>query len=311
MDDNTRIVLGKKASNIALVINIFLMLAKAIVGYTAKSTAITADAFNNGTDIIATLAVFGGLRVAYLPPDENHHYGHAKAEPIVSKIVALVVMSAGFMIAWDSVHQILSGKSDIPGLLAIYISIVSIIIKYSLFRYTNGIGRKIESASIIADSYNHRSDVLASIAAIAGVTGARLGFPILDPAAGLVVSVIIFRTGFLVYLDAINALMDTAPPKETVNEIKSAALKTPGVIRINQVKARKQGPRLIIDLKLCVNGNLTVEEGHRIASNAKKNIIRNVANVQDVMIHVNPCSSEKNKDYDCVNCLIFNKEKQE
>jgi cation diffusion facilitator family transporter len=308
MDDTTRVKLGKKASNIALIVNVSLAVSKAIIGIAAKSTAITADALNNGTDIFATIAVFGGLRVAYLPPDENHHYGHAKAEPIVSKIVAILVMAAGFSTAWDSIHLIFSKKSETPGILAIGISIISIFAKYFLFKYTNKVGKTIESASIIADSYNHRSDVLASSAVLIGVGGARLGFPILDPAAGLIVSVIIFRTGLLIYLDAIKELMDTAPPASTIKSIRENALATTGVIQVNQIKARKQGPRLRIDLKICVNKNLPVEEGHKIASEAKSNIISNIENVQDVMIHVNPCSIQNHNTTDCLHCRRFSRD---
>lgn len=302
MDDITRLKMGRKASNIALLVNITLMLSKAWIGVIAKSTAITADAFNNGTDIFATIAVFGGLSIAYRPPDKNHHYGHTKAEPIVSKIVAMMVLLTGFSIAWESLRQIIIGKSQAPGTLAIYISAVSIIIKYSLYKYTNRIGKTIENSSIVADSYNHRSDVLASIAAIIGVGGARLGAPILDPAAGLVVSAIILRTGISIYLEAVDALMDTAPKPEILKKITDIAVGTAGVMQVNQLKARKSGPHLYIDLKICVDKNITVEEGHKIAYNTKDNLTSKMDNIRDVMVHVNPCTKIYDGKPDCVNC---------
>lgn len=302
MDDRQRVSLGKKASNIALLVNISLTLSKGAVGFFANSTAIIADAFNNGTDIFATIAVFSGIRVAYRPPDENHHYGHVNAEPIVSKIVAIIVMITGGAIGWDSVNQIISGASQTPGSLAIVISAVSIFTKYFLYRYTNKIGKIIGSASIVADSYNHRSDVLASLSALVGVAGARLGLPILDPAAGLLVSIIIFKTGISIYIDAVNALMDTAPPAEVIENIINKAKETAGVIEVNQLKARKHGNSLRIDLKICVDKDISVEAGHKIAANAKSNIIKKVENVEDVMIHVNPCNHSYSSAADCKTC---------
>lgn len=304
MEDKIRVKMGKRAANAALIVNITLMLSKALTGFLANSTAITADALNNGTDIFATIAVFGGLRVAYKPPDENHHYGHAKAEPIVSKIVAIIIMATGATIGWDSIRHMLSGKAEAPGFLAIVISIFSIFIKYSLFKYTNRIGNAIDSESIVADSYNHRSDVLASTAVIAGVLGASMGFPILDPAAGFVVSLIILKTGVSIYMEAINALMDTAPSPQITASIKDVTLKTEGVIRINEIKVRKQGTKLHIDLKMCVDGNLSVVEGHKIASDVKRNIADNIHNVEDVMIHVNPCTNSNRAYIDCQNCHL-------
>ncbi|KPU45104.1 putative cation efflux system proteinc [Oxobacter pfennigii] len=303
MDDKMRIVLGKKASNVALIVNICLMLSKVFTGFLAHSTAIIADAFNNGTDIFATLVVFGGLRIAYLPPDEKHHYGHAKAESVVSKIVALIIMLTGFFIGWSAVKQIISFELDTPGSLAIYVSAASILAKFFLYKYTNRIGNSIGSSSIVADSYNHRSDVLASLSAMVGIAGARLGYPILDPIAGIIVSAIILKTGISIYIDAIESLMDTAPNAETIKSIEKSAENTRGVIEVNDLKARKHGAKYWVDLKICVDKDITVEEGHNIASNTKANIINNIEDIANVLVHVNPCHRvEENKKYDCINC---------
>lgn len=302
MEDSHKIKLGKRVSNIILLINFSLMISKALIGILGKSTAIIADAFNNGTDVFATIIVFGGLRVAYRPPDEKHHYGHAKAESIVSKIVALIIMFTGITIGWSSFKQLLAGKTEIPGYLTIVISIFSIVIKYFMFKYTNRIGKQIESSSIISDSYNHRSDVLASFAVLIGVVGARFGFSMLDPIAGLLVSIIIFKTGLSIYLEAIDALMDTAPSLEVIASIKDEVLKTHGVMQVNEIKARKYGFKFLIDLKICVDKDITVEKGHEIASNTKQNIIEDIKNVKDVMVHVNPCPKSNNDKPDCTNC---------
>lgn len=296
MDDSLRLTLGKKISKIVLVVNFSLMLSKALVGYFAGSTAIIADAFNNGTDIFAAIAVFGGMRIAYKPPDDNHNYGHEKAEPIVTKIVALIIMFTGVAIGWSALKQIISRSAENPGYLAILISFASIFIKYFLFKYTNRMGKLIESSSIIADSYNHRSDILASSAVLVGVAGARFGIPILDPIAGILVSIVIFKTGITIYIEAISALMDTAPSVEVINNIRHSVLQTKGVIKVNDIRARKYGFRYHVDLKICVDKDISVQKGHDIASNTKQNIISNLSKVQDVMIHVNPCPNSVNEN---------------
>lgn len=305
MDDKMKIALGRKTSNIALISNISLMLLKAFAGIIFKSTAIIADAFNSGTDIFATAAVFGGLRIAYLPPDETHHYGHAKAEPIVSKIVAIIVMITGGTIGYSSITNIISGNFEVPGSLAVIIVSISILFKYMLYRYTNRMGKLIGSSSLIADSYNHRSDILASSSVLIGVMGARFGFPVLDPLAGLIVSVIILKTGVSIYMGAIEALMDTAPDRKTIDSIKSSVSNTRGVISVHEIKARKDGPKLWVDLKICVDKNITVESGHKIASDAKQNLINDIGNIQDVMVHVNPCDNlDENNLPRCNSCKL-------
>jgi cation diffusion facilitator family transporter len=306
MDDMSKAKIGKRTSNIALAVNISLMLLKGLTGVAARSTAIIADAFNNGTDIFSTIAVYGGIRIAYLPPDEKHQYGHAKAEPIVSKIVAIIIGFTAISIGWNSAKQIITGTTESPGYLAIVVSFISIFLKYSLYRYTNKMGKLIGSSSIVADSYNHRSDVLASSAVIVGVLGARMGYPVLDPIAGLAVSIIIFKTGISIYIEAIDALMDTSPGVETMNKIKRITLSTPGVLQINELKARKHGSGLHIDLKICVDGNTTVINGHKVASSAKHQIIKQMSDVKDVMVHVNPCSPLENKEGTfCSECSMY------
>lgn len=289
MDDKAKIALGKKTSNVALIVNVSLMLLKAAAGFLANSTAIIADAFNSGTDIFATIVVFSGLRIAYLPPDEKHHYGHAKAESVVSKIVSIIIMITGITIGWSAVRQVISGEYETPGFLAVIISFVSIIIKYLLYRYTNRMGKLIGSSSLLADSFNHRSDILASTSVLVGVAGARFGFPILDPFAGIIVSIVILKTGISIYMNAVEELMDTAPDALIIDDIMKNILLTEGVLMVQDIKARKHGSKLLIDLKICVDSELTVEEGHEIASEAKRTLMSNIKNIQDVMIHVNPC----------------------
>lgn len=308
MDAKTSMNLSKKASAIALIVNISLMTAKIAAGLISGSVAIIADAFNNATDIFATIAVFGGIRISYLPPDEKHQYGHAKAEPIVAKLVAILIILTAVTMGYTSAKQLFSIRPESLETAAIIVSFFSILIKYSLFRYTNRVGNAVQSPSMIADSYNHRSDVLASSAVLLGAAGARLGIPILDPAAGVAVSILILKTGVSIYISAVNDLMDTAPDSQTLNLIKAEALKTIGVVQVNNIRARKFGSRYHVDLKICVDGHITVEEGHRIAANTKYNIMKEINDIEDIMVHVNPCPHDIIlNNSGCINCNLSKK----
>lgn len=300
--------LSKRASAIALTVNISLMAAKIAAGMISGSMAIIADAFNNATDIFSAIAVFSGIRISYLPPDEKHQYGHAKAEPIVAKLVSIIITFTAITIGYTSVKQLFSIKTESRGLSAIIVSFFSILVKYSLYRYTNRVGKIVESPSMIADSYNHRSDVLASIAVLLGAAGARSGYPSLDPAAGLLVSILILKTGISIYINAVNDLMDTAPDPQTLCHIKKTASETYGVICVDNIRARKYGSKYHVDLKICVDGHITVEEGHNIAARAKYNIMKEISNVEDIMVHVNPCPHDITPDASrCIGCSINKK----
>ncbi|MEW9123199.1 MAG: cation diffusion facilitator family transporter [Thermotaleaceae bacterium] len=305
MNDEQRLTIGKRTSWTNIIGNIFLTSLKAIVGYISGSTAMVADAFHSGTDIVATTIVLHGIKISHLPPDEKHHYGHGKAESIVSKLIAILLIATALGIGLSALNFLRDPALEPPSTIAIWTALLSIVFKEGMFRYTIGIGRKISSQALIADAWHHRTDAFSSVAALIGISGAILGYPILDPLAGIVVAIMIIKAAISIYLEAIHQLMDTAPPQKIIDKIESASLSINGVRAIHQIKARKYGLQTLVDMKICVDPFLTVEEGHHLAGLAKQAILEQVPDIKDVFIHVNPCSEQ---DYEnCKNCTHWQK----
>ncbi|KXG77168.1 cation diffusion facilitator family transporter [Thermotalea metallivorans] len=289
MSNNERLNLGKKASWIGIIGNIALTSVKAFIGYIAGSTAMIADALHSGTDIVGTAIVLQGLKISHQPPDEEHHYGHGKAESIVAKIIAILLFATAFGIGISALKTLRSPELKAPSSIAIWPAVISIIFKEWMYRYTVSIGKKIDSRALIADAWHHRTDAFSSVAALIGITGAVLGYPILDPLAGIIVAVMIMKAAISIYWDAVHELMDSAPPKEIIEAIKKLTTEIEGIHDIQDIKARKTGNQIFVDMKICVDKLITVEEGHALAGKAKHAILKHIENIRDVLIHVNPC----------------------
>lgn len=300
MNDNLRYEYSKRASIVSIIGNILLTLFKVVIGLLSGSIALVADAFHSASDLIGTIILLQGLKIAHMPPDKGHPYGHHRAETITSKILAIILIVTALSIGYGSFKILLNPSPTPPETFAIYIIVLSIIGKEAMYRYAIRIGELIQSDAIIADAWHHRSDAFSSIAALIGVIGAILGYPIMDPLAGIFVSFLILKTGISIYVKAVNDLMDRAPSDSILNEIKIAASEADGVESIQDLKVRKHGSKLFVDMKICVDSNITVSEGHAAASRAKKNIFQTNEYIQDVLIHVNPCY--KGKPNDCKKC---------
>ncbi|AKL94913.1 cation diffusion facilitator family transporter [Clostridium aceticum] len=289
MQDQARYQEAKRVSIISLVINIFLTVIKAFIGVLAGSTALVADAFHSASDLFGTIILLQGLKIAHKPPDASHPYGHHRAETITSKILAIILILTAVGIGYEALKVLQDPGITPPDSMAIYIALVSIISKEALYRYTVKIGRKINSPAVIADAWHNRSDAFSSIAALIGITGARFGYTVMDPLAGIFVSILILKTGISIYKQAILTLMDTAPSKEVLEQIREAAFQAKGIKEVQDIRVRQYGSKLIVDMKVCVNPNITVEEGHGAAARAKENLMKSNYDIQDVLIHVNPC----------------------
>lgn len=287
MNDN-RAKQAQRVTIIGMIGNLLLTILKAIFGYLAGSSALLADAVHSLTDIVGSGVVLGGLKVASQPADETHHYGHYKAESIVAKIVALILIGTGVGIGWSSFNTFVEGELMVPEISALWIVTISIIAKEAMYQYTALVGKRIKSSAVIADAWHHRTDSLSSVAALIGIGGARLGFPQADPLAGIFVGGMIIYSGVKIYMTAIHELMDKAPKQEIVDEITKIAMKVDGCREINDIKARYLGANILIDLKIGVDPHITVLQGHSISAEVKKQLIENIEDVSDVLIHVNP-----------------------
>lgn len=283
------------AAWVGIIGNIILALIKGIVGWLAGSRALVADAVHSASDVVGSVAVLIGVRAAKLPPDEDHPYGHGKAESIAAIIVAVLLFMVGFEIALSAIKSF-NEPVAVPGVIAIYAVIFSIVVKELMFRYKYHLGKKYRSEALMTDAWHHRSDVFSSIAALVGIgasiVGGYIGIPWLvyaDPLAGLFVSILIIKMAWGLGKQSIHNAMDHVLHDEDTEEMRNSALAVEGVLKIDEFLAREHGHYVIIDIKISVDPYITVEQGHAIGKRVKEQLVK-IEHVQDVRVHVNPYS---------------------
>jgi cation diffusion facilitator family transporter len=281
---------GLRATLIGVTLNLTLAIIKGMAGFLGHSSALIADAIESLADSMTSAVVFIGLRYSLRPADENHPYGHGKAEPLAAVIVSLGLVAASLAISVTSVQQILVPHEP-PAPYTLVVLALVILSKETLFRHVDAVGSELESTAVKSDAWHHRSDAITSAMAFAGISMALAGgerWRIADEIAALVsVPVILFNAfGFL--RKALGELTDAAPPSDVERRVRETALATPMVAGLHVCRVRKMGLEYFVDLHVLVNGDLTVREGHDIA-HAVKNAIRvQFPKITDVLIHIEP-----------------------
>ncbi|WP_246067459.1 cation diffusion facilitator family transporter [Paenibacillus koleovorans] len=283
------------AAWLGIVGNLGLAVMKGIVGWFSGSKALIADAANSASDVAGSIAVLIGLRASHKPPDEDHPYGHGKAESISAIIVSVLLLLVGLEVGISSVKTIVAGVETRPEWYALVAVIIAIIVKELLFQYNIHLGRRLSSQALIASAWDHRSDVLSSIAVLVGVLAALMGdywgqpwLYYADPVAGLFVALLVLRMGYRLVTESIHSAIDHVLHKEDTEDMLETAQRVKGVIVVNELRAREHGHYVIVDIKICVNPKITVMEGHEIGKTVKQQLLRRFSHVSDVMIHVNP-----------------------
>jgi cation diffusion facilitator family transporter len=281
---------GQVCTNIGLWINIILMAFKLFAGVVGHSRAMITDALHSASDVLATGIVFVGLRIAKKPADAEHPYGHGNADTIASFMVALILLLTGLYLGYSAVHVVVHRHElGTPSGIALYAAIISIIIKEAMYQYTIRVGRRLNSQAIIANAWDHRSDAFSSIPAAIGIFIARVwNLPMFDPIAGLVIAIMIFRISLHLLHSSVDIIMDETPDPKTMQEISDTASGVDGVVRVHEVKVHQHGPDKTVDIKIEVDGQITVDEGHSIAGKVKAELINSDLRITDVMVHVNP-----------------------
>lgn len=288
MDNHQRYEIGRKISQNTIIGNVFLTIIKIIVGVIGRSNAMVADGIHSLSDVLSTVAVVIGLKLSKKNADEHHPYGHEKIEPIMSKLLATILFVTALSIGYNAVIAIIARDYTVPSSMAVYAAVISIIGKEWMYRYTVRGAKKIESSALLADAWHHRSDALSSVGALIGIAGAMMGYPILDPLASLVISILVAKVAFDIYWQAIKQLIDHAGDTETVERIREDILNTQGVIQIDSLKTRIHANKLYVDVELAVDGNLSLTSAHHIAEEVHQKIESNQTQVKHCMVHVNP-----------------------
>ncbi|OXM13852.1 cation diffusion facilitator family transporter [Paenibacillus herberti] len=278
---------GEKGAWVSIVAYLVLSAAKLAAGYFFASEALTADGFNNLTDIVASFAVLIGLRIAQKPPDKDHPYGHFRAETIASLIASFIMATVGLQVLISSVQSLFKGREEAPNILSAVVAILSAIAMYFVYRYNRNLAAKIKSQALDAAAKDNLSDALVSIGAAVGIGGAALGLNWLDAVAAIVVGLIICKTAWDIFYSSTHALTDGFDDIELLT-LRSSIEKVEGVKSIKDLKARVHGSHVLIDVIVLVDAKLTLVESHRISDEIERRMERK-HDIMHVHVHVEPC----------------------
>ena len=280
-----------KVSKVSIIANIVLSLFKLIAGIVANSYAMISDAIHSASDVVSSVIVIIGVKIANKASDKSHPYGHERFECIASIILSVILIITGLGIGVSGIRNIFTGEYqnlEMPGLIALIMAVVSIVTKEAMYWYTRGVAKKINSSAVMADAWHHRSDALSSIGSFIGILGARMGFLVLDSVASIVITIFIVKAGVDIFIETVKELTDEACDENTVNKIYELIEKENGVMRIDDVKTRKFGNRIYVDIEISADGEKTLTETHKIAENVHDSIEENMVLVKHCMVHVNP-----------------------
>jgi len=289
--DNKKLIQrGLKTTLIGIIASLFLAAIKIFTGIVGNSYALIADGIESLTDIFTSTIVLTGLYFAAKPADEDHPYGHGKAEPFAGVAVAFGIFIAAMIIVVQSVYEIIT-PHHAPAPFTLIVLILVIITKETLFRFVIKVGTTVNSVAIKSDAWHHRSDAITSAAAFIGISIALLGgdgYESADDFAALFASVIIIINAYRIFKPALYELLDTAPPVQTVQKVRDVAGKVENVMGIDKCFVRKMGFDYFVDIHVLVDANLPVFKGHEIAHQVKDQLMKDNSNISDVLVHIEP-----------------------
>lgn len=282
-----------QAVNLGLVANIFLAGTKTAIGIIGHSPALLADGINSVSDVAYYIVVSVFMRLATKPADEEHPYGHTQLESIASLVVGSFVMTTAIAIFWEAINhvfELLTGTGDFSGAApaALWVALLTILLKLGLSIYSQQTGQRTQNLVILALASDHRNDVFTASAAALGIALGRAGYPWVDPLAGALVALFILRTGISILRDSASELMDTLPGAALEDQIRALICPLPGVTELEEIKAHRFGPYLVVNLTIGIDGKLSVAEGDRIATLVEHTLLQNVDFMRRVHVHYHP-----------------------
>ena len=279
-------------STVTIVINLTLAGFKVLAGFLAHSGAMISDAVHSASDVLATLIVILGVKLAGRDADRSHPYGHERLECVAALILAVILGATGLGIGWSGIRKITgSGELAVPGLLALIAAVVSIVVKEAMFWYTWLAAKRINSSALKAEAWHHRSDALSSVGSFAGILGARLGFPALDPVASVVICLFILKAAWDILADALGKMTDHACPPAMEQEMADVILAQPGVLGLDTLNTRLFGDRVYVDVEIQADGDLPLKVTHATAQAVHDTLECQFPQVKHCMVHVNPAET--------------------
>ena len=285
--DEKKIV--SKLSTIGILGNVLLAAFKLISGILGNSGAMISDAVHSLSDVFATLIAYIGVLMSKRPEDKEHPYGHERLECVASLILGIILAVTGLGIGYTGIHKIIEpSELEVPTLLPLIAAVVSIVVKEGMFWYTMYYARKLDSSAFKADAWHHRSDAISSVGSFIGIGLAKIGYPIMDPIASIIICLCILKVSFDITKDALEKMLDTSCSKEFEDDVQNFIKQQQGVEGIDLFHTRQFGNKVYVELEISVDRNRTLVEAHEIAETVHKNLEEQFPSIKHVMIHVNP-----------------------
>lgn len=291
------IVTAMRVSFVSIIVNLALSFFKFVAGVFGHSAAMISDAIHSASDVFSTFIVIIGVKISARASDKEHPYGHERMESVAAILLAMVLAITGAGIGWSGINKIFGGNYKgltVPTILPLCAAIVSILVKEWMFWYTKAAAKKINSDALMADAWHHRSDSLSSIGSLVGIIGARMGYPILDPIASVVICLFILKAAFDIFKGAFEKMVDKSCDTQTEEKMKRVILEDESVIVLDELKTRLFGAKCYVDIEIGADGEITLFEAHKIAENVHDKIEKNFPEVKHCMVHVNPINTKTN-----------------
>ena len=279
-----------RLSRVGIFGNVLLAAFKLFAGILGKSGAMVSDAVHSLSDVFATVIAWIGVRLSRRKEDTEHPYGHERLECVASLALGLILAGTGIGIGWSGIRKLLwdRGSIEIPTMLPLIAAVISIAVKEGMYQYTMHYARMLDSAAFKADAWHHRSDAISSVGSFIGIGMAKLGFPVMDPVASLIICALILKVAFEISRDAVSKMLDTACDNQFEQSLRTFVGAQDGVERIDLLHTRQFGNKIYVDREIAVESDISLIDAHRIAERVHSAVEREFPNVKHVMIHVNP-----------------------
>lgn len=286
MEQYTNLRAGEKGAYLSIIAYIFLSALKLAAGYLGDSEALKADGLNNTTDIIASVAVLIGLRISQRPPDDDHRYGHFRAETIASLVASFIMIYVGIEVLISAGEKIANPIDQNPSYLTIIVSVFSAAVMFAVYKYNLNLSKRINSSAVKAAAYDNRSDAFVSIGTAIGISAALLGFPIVDTITAFIIGLIIIKTAIEIFKEAVFSLTDGFDT-ELISSIEERVSKIPRVRDVTDVRGRQHGSLILVDITVSVNPNLNVRDSHAITEQIE-NEVKQLNPYATTLVHIEP-----------------------
>ncbi len=276
-------------------VNLLLSVIKLAAGLFAHSSAMLSDAVHSASDVLSTFTVMIGVKLSSRQADNSHEYGHERMESVASILLAVLLCGTGLGIGADGARKLLlagNGTLTVPGVPALAAAAASILIKEGMYWYTRSAAKKTASSALMADAWHHRSDALSSIGSLIGIAGARMGYPVMDPLASLIICLFILKVSVDIFRTSVSQVTDRSCPPQVEEEMQRIILKQEGVYFLDLLQTRQFGAKYYVDVEIAADGTLSLYEAHAIAERVHNEIEAEFPRVKHCMVHVNPVTIE-------------------